>query len=217
MDPNRLHLNFPRGQGNSNLDTDRSYQTSNQQVYPTTPSTFPQPVFGGGQGQFANQQMPGNAGGNYGDGSYFNNNAQYQQQYNQQAQYGGQQYPTGNQAYSSRFAANDPNAGLARQFSNQNLGTSSQRQQSPFGRQQAPPGPPRPRTGGSGAQQQPGSLLNPAGITSDPSKPAEDETPPEQDYDKYSSNVSKRVVGLHVGVETFFKDNITRAKDRNQR
>lgn len=41
--------------------------------------------------------------------------------------------------------------------------------------------------------------------------------PPEKNPDKYSSNVSKRGAGLHVFVESFFRDNIDRARERNTR
>lgn len=43
------------------------------------------------------------------------------------------------------------------------------------------------------------------------------EEPPEKNPEKYSTNVAKRGQGLHVLVEAFFKENITRARDRNVR
>lgn len=43
------------------------------------------------------------------------------------------------------------------------------------------------------------------------------EEPPEKNPEKYSSNIAKRGQGLHVLVEAFFKENITRARDRNVR
>ena len=242
MDPNRLHLNFPRPQGNGGQghETDRTYDAANQRVYPTTPSTFPQPVFqsmpaGQGHQEYLNAQTH-TAGGNYGgQQNYFggNQNPQYQQQTQQaqQQQYGQQQQGqysnyqqqqqnfASNQAYTGHgYGANDPNAGLAHQFSNQNLGGNQQRQQSPFGRQPTPTSQTQQQQGrsGTGGGQQYGSLLSPSG-SSGSLQPNPDEKPPEQDFDKYSSNVAKRVIGLHVHVQAFFKDNITRARERNTR
>ena len=43
------------------------------------------------------------------------------------------------------------------------------------------------------------------------------EEAPEKNPDKYSSSVLKRGQALHVLVESFFKENITRARDRNVR
>lgn len=40
---------------------------------------------------------------------------------------------------------------------------------------------------------------------------------PEKNRDKYSPNIQKRGQGLHALVEAFFKENISRARDRNVR
>ncbi len=46
---------------------------------------------------------------------------------------------------------------------------------------------------------------------------ASTEEPPEKTAQKFSENVIKRGQGLHALVEAFFKENITRARDRNIR
>ena len=90
-----------------------------------------------------------------------------------------------------------------------------QRQPSPFGRQ---PSPNNQQSARFPLPQQYGNMLSPssAGGESSPSTMI-DERPPEQAFDKYSSNVAKRVVGLHMHVEAFFKDSIVQARERNQR
>ena len=225
MDPNRLHLNFGAG-GYSN---DRNYPTSDGNVYPTTPSTFPQPVFKNQQAKTPNEygqaqvQSPAGYGG---AGGYFVS-PPYQMPYSQpqqtqyQGQYQQQQSPSSSQASFQQqqrqgaYAANDPTSGLAHQFSNQNLG-SVQRQASPFGRQPSPSQ--RPRTGGGNAQQSYGNLLAPpVPTTSSQTQAINTDEPPEKNPEKYSSNISKRGQGLHVLVEAFFKENIARARDRNLR
>lgn len=57
-----------------------------------------------------------------------------------------------------------------------------------------------------------GNLSNLSGSTA-----AVSDEPPEKNPEKYSVNVGKRGQGLHVIVEDFFKQNITRARDRNVR
>lgn len=218
MDPNnRPHLDF----GGGGYNNERNYPATNERVFPTTPSTFPQPIFPNQGGQ-----VPQNYGaaqiqspGGYGPAGGYFGNSPYQQQYqSQQAQY--QQYQQPNlqspqPSYQQRqggYNTNDPTSGLAHQFSNQNLGI-SQRQGSPFGRQPSPSQ--RPRTGGAPPQQNYGSLLTPSMPVSNPQSQCDD--PPEKCPEKYSSNVAKRGQGLHALVEAFFKENITRARDRNVR
>jgi protein-serine/threonine kinase len=222
MDPNRLHLNIGGMQGNAGagFNTDRTYQTENSRIYPTTPSTFPQPVFSPGQrpqghNDYMNPQIQSPTGTGYTQGGgYFPASNTYQAPRAQQPMYSNQfqaqslQQP-GQPGYRGGFATNDPNSGLARQFSNQNLG-SSQRQPSPFGRHPSPV-PGRPRTGGAGGHlgiPSPGNVLSPSGV------PIE---PPEPDPEKYSNNIQKKLSGLHVFVKTFFEDNVNRARERNAR
>lgn len=222
MDHNRLHLNFGAGGYNN----DRNYPTSDGNVYPTTPSTFPQPVFRNqaaqtpAEHQISQAQSPTGYGGPAG---YFVNPSQqapYGQQ--QQAQYPGQyqqQVPSSSQSsFPQRqggYATNDPTSGLAHQFSNQNLG-SAQRQGNTYGRQPSPIQ--RTRPGGANGQQNYGGFLAPSmPMSNSQSQSLVTEEPPEKDPEKYSANVGKRGQGLHVLVEAFFKENITRARDRNLR
>ena len=224
MDPNRLHLNF----GAPGYNNDRTYQASNERVYPTTPSTFPQPVFQPQPGQVTNEylgaQLQSPVAAAYGGGAGYFPNSQYQQSYGQQQQnqYSSQYQQANLQSpqlsYPQRqgpFNGNDPTTGLAHQFSNQNLGA-NQRQGSPFGRQPSPSQ--RPRTGGGGAPQSYGNHLTPSmPANSTTSQHNSADEPPEKNPEKYSSNIAKRGAGLHAFVEGFFMESINRAKERNQR
>lgn len=231
MDPNRLHLNFATGGYNN----DRSnYPASNENVYPTTPSTFPQPVFKTQPGKGPDYQSPTTVQsptGYNGGGGYFANppsfqasspygqpqpqQPQYQAQYQQQPQQGLSSPQPSFQQRQGGYNTNDPTTGLAYQFSNQNLG-SAQRQQNPYARQPSPNT--RPRTGGANGQPNYGNLLSPPVPVSTSQSPSTNaEEPPERNPAKYSPNVGKRGQGLHVLVEAFFKENITRARDRNLR
>lgn len=231
MDPNnRFHLNLP-GQGYNN---DRQYSANNARVYPTTPSTFPQPVFANQGGQATNdylgsqmqnhQSSAAYGGGGGGGGGYFNN-AIYQSQYGQSKQNQFQQQYQPNVAspqpsYQQRQAynTNDPNSGLAHQLSTQNLGPTP-RQPSPLGRHPSPIQ--RPRTAGTPVQQNASSQHVPASASASNlsvlGSPATNDEPPEKNPEKYSSNVARRGQGLHVLVEAFFTENIGRARDRNVR
>ena len=231
---NRPHLNFGTGNG---FNTDLSYQATNDHVYPTTPSTFPQPVFQSQQNQApreylgAQLQSPTASGYNNG-GGYFTNSNQFQSQYSQQQQQQQQPPPQQNQflnqsqqqglqspqpSYTQRqggYNTNDPTTGLTHQFSNQNLGT-GQRQGSPFVRQPSPNQLSRQTSAG---QLLYGNHLTPTmSSSSASSQTLMSEDPPEKNPEKYSANVVKRGTGLHVFVESFFRDNIDRARDRNYR
>lgn len=188
---NRLQLNFGFG-GN-----DR-----NNQQYPTTPSTFPQPVYPNQAGQQEVWGAQQGNGFNAGNGGYFQNPYQ-------QAQYQGQQGNLQAQHLQQRF---DQGAnGLAQQLSHQHLGGSG-RSGSPYGRQPSP-NQQRPRTadnrgygygsyGGGPAPRQP-SLY--------------DEEAPNRMPEKYSDNVAKQATMSKSLINTFFKDSVQRARDRNQR
>ena len=139
MNPqDRLYLNF----GND----ERNYQPNNNdaRTYPTTPSTFPQPVFQQGptgQDPYAQQQM---ANGYGAQGGYLSQHYAYQQaqgQYQQNLQSPQTAYqlqrPTG-------YGHNDATNGLVHQFSHQNLGGAS-RQPGGYGMRQQVTGQ-RPRT-----------------------------------------------------------------------
>ena len=196
-----LHLSLPRDQNNNDggetYSNDRVYQAANSRNYPTTPSTFPQPTYSQqGASQEYNNAQSQNPG-------YFHSAGPVTQYptYHQQAQY--QQYQQQN-LYPSRNQNSDPNSGLAHQFSTQNLGP-------------RPVGYNRPSPL-SGATRAPSSQTYGNNMSSSSLQPmASEEKPPEPDPSKYSANVTKRVVGLHLYVENFFKENIQRARDRNAR
>ena len=256
MDPNmdpkkRLHLNFGGLGGGNTYTNDRNYTPTNERVFPTTPSAFPQSVFQGSHP--ANDYVASQVqqSGIAGQAGYFPTGA-YQAQYstpqtsypmNQSTmtQMGPYGYPQQNLAapqpsYQQRqtgYNVNDPTTGLARQFSNQNLGT-PQRQPSPLNRQPSP----NPRFYPNGQptqvqqtrnqqiyatnQQSQSSLLTPPATGSGNHTPSPStEDPPPKNAEKYSegssNNVNKRVQGLHALVEAFFKENIVRARDRNVR
>ncbi len=241
MDPNmdpkkRLQLNF---QG---YNTDRNFQPANERVFPTTPSTFPQPVFSNQGGTTPNTYANTQPQSPYGaqQGGYFSQyNNQTQQPVSQYQNQGQVQYPGQYQqqqhlaapqpVYQQRqggYTSHDPTSPLAHQFANQNLGA-PQRQASPFGRQPSP----NPRLyantqqsqlqqsrGQAGHQARPGHASpSPSTLSGETLSPMIEEQPPEKAPDRYSSNVTQRGHALHSFVETFFKENITRARERNKR
>ncbi|KAF2472254.1 serine/threonine-protein kinase cot-1 [Lindgomyces ingoldianus] len=190
---NRLQLNFGFGGGGG--DRNQNYnQDSSGRAFPTTPSTFPQPVYPNQAGQ---QEVWGTQQTNNGYGYFMN---PYQQ-----AQYQGQQGNLQPPGTAARF--NDATNGLVHQLSHQHLGG---RSGSPYGRQPSPSHQ-RPRTAGATGQQY-GQYMN---LPRQPS--LNDEEPPARAPEKYSDNVLRQAkvsVGL---VSTFFKDSVQRARDRNQR
>ena len=235
MDPKqRLQLNFGGGYGN-----ERNYDPSNSRVFPTTPSTFPQPVFGNQVGTTPNayaQQGQSPYAGSSGVG-YFP-----QMNDNRNPGYGGQQYQQYNQqnlaspqpAYQQRQGGyaqsnnnNDPTSGLAHQFSNQNLGPPP-RQNNPYGRQPSPNsrfysnpqqhGQQRGPTGYAPNQRTPPPALSPLSGPPDTSNTLMlSEDPPEKNPDKYAQNVKQRNQVLRTSVNAFFSQNIIRARERNAR
>jgi len=249
MDPNmdpkkRLQLNFG-GLGGGGYSNDRNYAPTNERVFPTTPSTFPQSVFpaSNAANEYVSAQIQTNYAGQ--NAGYFPTGA-YQTQYSpqspySQAQYQGQyQYQTPQhnlaapqssyqQQRQTGYNSQDPNSGLARQFSNQNLGT-PHRLPSPYGRQPSP-GARQYQNGQQPTSQQNrnqvnyvsnqqshSTLLTPSTTNgSGRSLSASTEEPPEKNANKYSSNIQKRGHGLHALVEAYFKENISRARDRNIR
>lgn len=194
---NRLQLNFGFGGGAN----DRNQYDSSGRAFPTTPSTFPQPVYPNQAGQQevwgAQQQTYGNGNGN----GYFMGNPY------QQAQYQGQQ---GNLQAPNQQRFNEAANGLVHQLSHQHLGGGA-RANSPYGRQPSP-SQGRPRTAGD--RQQYNSHLS----QQVPRQPSlNDETPPQKSPEKYSDNILKQSKMSINLVNTFFKDSVQRARDRNQR
>jgi protein-serine/threonine kinase len=209
---NRLFLNF--GNNNERLaPADRTF--------PTTPSTFPQPVFqstsqqpGGGlqsssqqQPQHQQPQQPYSSG--YGGSEYFMQN-QYQPQYQNQpmSAFGGGQNAAYQQQRSVTPGTNDPNTGLAQQFSQ--LGGA---RSSPYGL----PSSQRPRTAGTpGPSGGYGYMGTPMSSTS-PAPVSEFQQAPERNPDKYGPNANNNQKRCAQLAADFFKDSVRRARERNQR
>lgn len=221
---NRLYLNF--GNNNERL-------APSDRAYPTTPSTFPQPVFssapaggqqlqaGGAQPAQQSQPYPGAASG-FSHAGYFPQ-SQYPSQY-AAAQLGSHtsDYATANTnaGYSQARAgasatSNDPNTGLAHQFSHQNLGGAARAPA--YGGQRGPTSSQRPRTAGAAGQQAGayGSYLN-APLPSQGPQP-EFQTAPERNPDKYGPNANNNQKKCSQLAADFFKDSVKRARERNQR
>lgn len=214
-DNNRLRLNF-------GFNDQKGYGASNDRVYPTTPSTFPQPIYANQPHDFLSAQLSPNAITGTG---YFVNSPYQAQQQQQQGQYHGQpqyqyQQPSGLQSPQPAYQMgsrpyanpNDGTNGLIQQFSNQDLGGTPRG--GTFNRTPSPSQ--RPRTAGTtaNAQQQYSSHLAPPMPSRSP-KPQEEEE--QQNPRKYSDNVLKRGTAAKQLVNTFFQENIERARDRNTR
>ncbi|KAK4103448.1 kinase-like protein [Parathielavia hyrcaniae] len=210
---NRLYLNF--GNNNDRLTaTDRSN-------YPTTPSTFPQPVF---QGQPATQggaQQPQAFQQGYTSAGYFQPPAnQYGAQYSSQLAAQASDYSSAGQGFAqgrsnTPGASNDPNTGLAHQFSHQNLGGAGRA--SPYAGRGPSPGQ-RPRTAGAQGQQ-PGysSHLNAPPMPTQTAPADYFAAAPERNPDKYGPNANNNQKKCSQLASDFFKDSVKRARERNQR
>lgn len=207
-DNNRLRLNF---QFDNNADA------ANARFYPTTPSTFPQPIYGGQQQDFAGNLMSPNP--NQPQPGYFMNHPYTQQnpQFSQQ-QYGYQQNLQSPQAayqMNSRGfmqnQANDGTGGLVQQFQNQDLSATPRPGQT--NRTPSPATSSRPRTAEARAQPYQAHLAPPMPKPAQ-QKQEEDEIP---NPNKYSDNVRMRGTAAKQLVNAFFQENIERARDRNAR
>ncbi|KAF3352678.1 hypothetical protein VDGD_03510 [Verticillium dahliae] len=218
---NRLYLNF--GNGNERLAP-----SGDRSNYPTTPSTFPQPVFpqsSGQQQQSSNlhppqqqqqqQQQQQHYSTGYAPPGYFVPN-QYPPQYPAQPQATDFAPQNVYQQRSNTPGTNDPNTGLAHQFSHQNLGGAA-RAAPGYGARGASPAQ-RPRTAGASGQ--------PSGYGSYPAAPMPTQSPapvdefaraPERNPDKYGSNANNNQVKCSKLAADFFKDSVRRARERNQR
>lgn len=234
-DTNRLRLNFQ-------FDNQHNFDAANARMYPTTPSTFPQPIYGGQQQDYMGGVMSPNPATNNG---YFLNQqypqqpSQQQQQYQQQQaqaqqqqQYQYQQHQQQQQQHQQQQQAslqspqpayqansrpymvntnNDGTTGLIQQFSNQDLGAAPRanviRTPSPANS--------RPRTAGDARQAQNPYQSHLAPPMPRPAtKPEEEEQPNPR---KYSDNILKRGTAAKQLVNSFFQENIERARDRNSR
>jgi len=117
-------------------------------------------------------------------------------------------------------ASNDPNTGLAHQFSHQNLGGAGRA--SPYGSRGPSPSQ-RPRTAGAAGYQSSGygSYLNapmPTSSTaSSHSQPFTFQMAPERNPDRYGPNANNNQKKCSQLATDFFKDSVKRARERNQR
>lgn len=186
--------------------------------FPTTPSTFPNPVFPtpGQQAQYGQQQPPYSTGN--APSGYFMSNP-YPSAY--PAQPPSSNYhpsPQASTPYQQRSAApsNDPTNGLAHQLSHQNLGGG---RQSPYGQRQNSPSQ-RPRTAGATGQQAGyGSYLSapmPSQMPQQQQWP-EYQTAPQRDPDRYGTVTHNNQKKTERMASDFFKDSVKRARDRNVR
>ncbi|KAI1616800.1 protein-serine/threonine kinase [Exophiala viscosa] len=215
-DNNRLRLNFQ-------FDNQHNFDAANARMYPTTPSTFPQSIYGGQQQDYPGGLLSPNPTTNAG---YFMNQTfspppqqqvQYQQQYQYQTQSGLQSPQPAYQANTRPYMVNNNNhndatSGLIQQFSNQDLSATPR---SANVNRVPSPAQPRPRTAGEGRQAQNPYQSHLAPPVPRPSaKPEEEEQPNPR---KYSDNIIKRGTAAKQLVNAFFQENIERARDRNSR
>ena len=215
QDNNRLRLNLP-------FDNQNRFDAQNARVYPTTPSTFPQPIYQNQQQDYLGAHLTSNGPTSGMSGGYFMNNPfppQQQNQFQQSFQYQQQQSLQSPQpAYQSTARkpflgknAHDGTNGLIQQFSNQHLENAPRADT--FNRTPSPASI-RPRTAGDARQQQSyqSHLVPP--VPSRSPIPEEEEQPNPRNY---SENVLKRGTAAKQLVNSFFQENIERARDRNTR
>ncbi len=245
MDYNRLYLNVNNGDRNQAYN--ERHQLYNDRVYPTTPSTFPQQIYEGqqmsGYGRQQQLQQQGSATNNYNNssnygggaagGGYFTN-SHYQTQYQQpqgqrfQQQQQQQQQPSSQapltpqygQGYATSQASYQVNPmayshadganGLVHQFAHQNLGPTP-RQTTGYGRD-VPPAE-GVRTPRSLATPQSASH-RPAPGTGESLKP---EILPERKGDMLPKCILQRVTVCRQYLNSFFKQAVSVARERNER
>ncbi|KAL9049246.1 MAG: hypothetical protein Q9162_007321 [Coniocarpon cinnabarinum] len=206
---NRPHLTF--------TNNERGFSPDSGRQYPTTPSAFPQPVYPSqnGQPEVWGSQQPPPTQYQGGPPSYFVQHVNLQQPTYQQSQ---QALAPGSSGYKGPPSShNDGTNGLVHQFSHQNLGAvTTSRSASPYGRTGTPTGS-RPRTPGNTQNSQaPHATHVASGLGQGISALQDDELPP-KNADKYADNIYRRAKHSTEQVGNFFRDNVQRAKERNQR
>lgn len=211
--PNRLQLNF----GFQN--NPQTFSSEQARAFPTTPSTFPQPFpNAAGQQEVWGTQTPQQPGLN--PQGYFNNFNPYGSQLQQGQGQGPVQTPGVPGPAPNTYRApgaggagfNEVTNGFAQQM---NLGGNSPRSASPYGRNGSPANG-RPRTAGNGTQPY-GSYLS-APVPGQPQQPSiYDEQVPPKNPEKYSAAITERVRHQKMLTGEFFKENVERAKTRNER
>jgi protein-serine/threonine kinase len=200
--PNRLQLNF-------GYNTAPNFAAESGRAFPTTPSTFPQPFpnSSGQQEVWGTQQTSGINSQGY----FYNNPNAFQQPYSNNNSPG-----AGYRSPGPGF--NDVTNGLAHQFQHQNLGGNTPRSGSPYGRQPSPAVSGRPRTAGATGQPQYNNSYLSAPVPPVPQQNATyDDEPPPKNPDKYSSSIVDRVKLQKMLTQEFFKENVERARARNER
>jgi protein-serine/threonine kinase len=212
---NRLFLNF--GNNDRFSPTDRAY--------PTTPSTFPQPVFPSqGQSQQGltspqqqQQQQFSNGFPQQGGGYFMNNPFPPQSQYaSNVGQYqAAQQAPTAAYAPIGQAATTDATNGLVHQFSHQNLGGVAR---GAYGARQPSPSQ-RPRTACATGQQQGYNnyLASPVPSLGPQQHVSEFQSAPERTPEKYGAHTQNNQKRTSQMSASFFQDSVRRARERNQR
>ncbi|EMD01202.1 hypothetical protein BAUCODRAFT_201596 [Baudoinia panamericana UAMH 10762] len=199
---NRLHLNF-------GFNNQPNFAAEQGRAFPTTPSTFPQP-FPNARGQ-QDVWGTGQTTSGINDQGYFYNNPTFQQYQNLPS--------PGTSGYRSPGGFNnDATNGLAHQFQHQNLGGgSTPRSASPYQRQGSPAGMSRPRTAGQTGQSGLSNYLTPP-MPNQPAQPGlYDDEPPPKNPEKYSTGITEKVKLNKMLTQEFFKENVERAKARNER
>lgn len=209
--PNRLQLNF----GFQN--NPQTFSSEQARAYPTTPSTFPQPFpNAAGQQEVWGTQTPQQGLNPQG---YFNNFNPYGSQLQQGQGQGQVQTPGGPSPAPNTYRSppaqgfNEVTNGFAQQM---NLGGNSPRAASPYNRNASPANAARPRTAGNGTQPY-GSYLS-APVPGAPQQPSiyDDQAPP-KNPEKYSAALTERARHQKMLTGEFFKENVERAKTRNER
>ncbi|KXT12477.1 hypothetical protein AC579_7362 [Pseudocercospora musae] len=197
--PNRLQLNF-------GFTNQPNFAAEQGRAFPTTPSTFPQP-FPNSAGQQEVWGAQQTTSGINSQGYFYNNPTAYQQ-------YSSNVSPAA--GYRSPGGFNDVTNGLAHQFQHQHLGGNTPRSASPYNRQPSP-ATARPRTAGDPRGAYANSYLN-APMPAMPQQPSlYDDEPPQKNPDKYSSTITERVKVQKMLTQEFFKENVERARARNER
>ncbi|KXT03960.1 hypothetical protein AC578_9295 [Pseudocercospora eumusae] len=197
--PNRLQLNF-------GFTNQPNFAAEQGRAFPTTPSTFPQP-FPNSAGQQEVWGAQQTTSGISSQGYFYNNPTAYQQYSSNVSPAAGYRSPAG---------FNDVTNGLAHQFQHQHLGGNTPRSASPYNRQPSP-ATARPRTAGDPRGAYANSYLN-APMPAMPQQPSiYDDEPPQKNPDKYSSTITERVKVQKMLTQEFFKENVERARARNER
>lgn len=185
-----------------NILSSNDAPTSTYDQYPTTPSTFPQPVFQPASGQpavdmeFPNHPTQQLSSNGFVPSDYFMQN------------YHLPEYPAQSRPHAD--SGNDPSAALVHQFSNQILGIDSGSYA--FGLR----APLLTRSSGQAVPAMEHHIAAPANKRT-PAVPGLFAQVPEPNPDKYGQNANNNQKKCCQQATAFFKDSVKRARERNQR